>query len=59
MRKEDIFCKELCTQEMISINGGEAIEGSYGLGYAIGSFIRNVVRSVGLYYVAKSHPRML
>lgn len=31
MRKENIFCKELCTQEMISINGGEAIEGSYGL----------------------------
>ncbi len=59
MRKESIFYKELCTQEMMGINGGEAIEGSYGLGRAIGSFIRSVVITVSLCYAAKLHPRML
>ena len=49
MKNIEIYEFELLsTKELVNTNGGEAIEGSYSLGYAVGWVISHL--SFGCYY---------
>ncbi|WP_321295591.1 hypothetical protein [Marinifilum fragile] len=46
-RLQNYSVRSLSIEESCQINGGEAIEGSYGWGYSIGNYIRNFWITLG------------